>query len=305
MGNLFQALSSGLARFVYAWIVPSLLATGVFVALVMPALDVPELDPLASVAAFSFTVLALSVVFAYAALPIYRVLEGYSLPTGLKARLTRRSRRRYTRLVAQSRRGPTLARQIAHEQLRSYPDSVALVLPTRLGNALKAMETYGASRFGLDSQSLWYELQSVANDKLRRHTEEARAGVDFFVSSIAHLLALGLVSMVVGVSTGEALPIAVSAVSVILCVPAYSQAVRNVGEWHYAVQALVNQGRLPLARSLILQMPESMAEEKLMWESFTGLVHYGRHDNYLKTLDLNRARTVNTQSSVDSPEATG
>jgi hypothetical protein len=299
MGNLFQALSSGLARFVYAWIVPSVLATGVFVVFVMPSLAAPELDPLAGLAAFSFSVLALSVVFAYAALPIYRLLEGYTLPAGLKARLTRRSRRRYARLLAQTRRGPTLSRQIAHEQLRSYPNSVDLVLPTRLGNALKAMETYGSSRFGLDSQSLWYELQSVANDRLRRHTEEARAAVDFFVSSIAHLLALAIISLVVGVSTGDALPMAVSAASAVLCVPAYSQAVRNVGEWHYAVQALVNQGRQPLAESLVLQLPESMAEEKQMWESFTGLVHYGRHDHYLKTLDLHRARPVATEQTAE------
>jgi len=38
MGDLFKALSSGLARFVYAWLMPSIITTGVFILLALPGL---------------------------------------------------------------------------------------------------------------------------------------------------------------------------------------------------------------------------------------------------------------------------
>ncbi len=37
MGDLFKALGSGLARFVYAWLMPSIVTSGIFLLLIVPA----------------------------------------------------------------------------------------------------------------------------------------------------------------------------------------------------------------------------------------------------------------------------
>jgi hypothetical protein len=295
VGDLFKALSSGLARYVYAWLMPGILVSGVFLLVVVPQLPVSQnVGTLGGAAVFALAVLGLSVVFAYASRPMYQFLEGYTMPGWLARPLLRRSRRRFVRLVAARSRGPAIARQQAAEALLGYPDRVELLLPTRLGNALKAMEGYGESRFGLDSQTFWYELQAVADDKVRRSTEETRAAVDFFMSSVAHLGLLSVASASVAPSADRPLvPLAVSIGAAILLPAAYGQAVRNVGEWRYAVQALVNMSRPALAAGLALGLPGSHDAERRMWLGFAGLIHHGPRGEYLRVLDpVRRAETT-------------
>lgn len=287
MGDLFQALTSGLARFVYAWLMPSIVAAGVFVWVVAPQVSPrAEVGSLGGVAAFTLIVLGLSVVFAYASRPIYQFFEGYTMPRWLARPLLLRSRRRFVRLKAASARGLVPPRSLKGESLLAYPETIDLVLPTRLGNALRAMESYGESRFGLDSQSFWYELRAVANDDVRRSTEETRAAVDFFMSSLAHLIALSAVSLTtVAFAENRLVPLVVAFIAAILAPAAYAQAVRNVGEWRYAIQALVNTSRPALASSLGLRVPPTYAAEARMWRNLSGLVAHGPHDEYLRVLD--------------------
>ena len=69
----------------------------------------------------------------------------------------------------------------------------------------------------------------------------------------------------------------------------YRQAVRNVGEWRLAIRALVNLGRLPLAKALGLRLPATFEDERELWETYTGLVAHGSHPSYLTVLNRHRA----------------
>ena len=299
MGDLFKALSAGLARFVFAWLMPSIITTGLFVLAVLPSLRHGanvRMDSFVGVASFTMAVLTLSVVFAYSARPIYQFLEGYTMPHWLARRLTRRMQRKYLRLKALSTVGGENEKLLAGEELKFFPETLELIMPTRLGNALKAMEGYGVSRFGLDSQTLWYELQSAASERLRRDTDDAQGAVDFFISSVAHLSLLAVVSAGTFLvshdpTTGShyPTPALVALAAVALVRPAYRQATMNVLEWRWAVQALVNTSRPALAQSLALRWPPSHEDECEMWQSFSGLVHYGRRDFYGRLLDRHRA----------------
>jgi len=290
MGDLFGALKSGLARFVYAWLMPSIIASGVFVFVVIPQLSSRTTSAsLGGAASFAVGVFGLSVVFAYASRPMYQFLEGHTMPRWVAKPLARRSRRRYARLRATQSRGTAQAAQNATEALKLFPDSAAALMPTRLGNALKAMESYGVDRYGLDSQTFWYELLAVADDKVRQSTEEARAAVDFFMSSVAHLLLLAVACAGSAAFAHDRTPVLAAAVAAALLAPcAYLQAVRNVLEWRYSVQALVNTSRPSLAASLSLTLPGTFGDERRMWESASGLVHHGAHDDYLRVLDARR-----------------
>ena len=66
-----------------------------------------------------------------------------------------------------------------------YPDDPAIVLPTRLGNALRALETYGSTRYGVDSQQFWFEFVGTAETAIRQEQEEMRGQVDLFVAAVA------------------------------------------------------------------------------------------------------------------------
>jgi hypothetical protein len=137
------------------------------------------------------------------------------------------------------------------------------------------MERYGDNRYGLDSQSLWFELEAAVPAILLKDYEDARATVDFFVSSIAHLALLGVSSVAIGVVRSAPGPLLVGMVSLLLTPVAYEGALRNMGEWRDVVQAMVNTGRLSLAGALGLSMPDRFSDEIAMWSRFTEFVNTG------------------------------
>src|SRR5207249_2280693 len=89
--------------------------------------------------------------------PLYRFLEGYSWPAKFQTRGVQRQRN-IKRLIEEARTGEGWLLGLNLEQLSRFPLDDAEIAPSRLGNALRAFETYGATRFSLDSQVLWNEL---------------------------------------------------------------------------------------------------------------------------------------------------
>lgn len=281
MGDLFKALTGGLAQFVFAWIVPSVITLGLFSIFVLPRVE--DLYPFVAVLAvtkgspgmaaliFSFFVLLLSMLFAYSSLPIYRLLEGYSLPKRVQSRLIRRHLRAWRRLKWQEQRAldsGQVPAGLLKERLNAYPVTENRVRGTRLGNALTAMESFGVTRYGLDSQSFWYELQAVSPETVRRQTEEGRSPVDFFVSSIAHFSLFAVVCAILAVVQQDLSLLVFAAMASLLVPLNYNLAVRNVKDWAGAVRALVNLGRRPLADAVGLRMPATLDDERQMWASF-------------------------------------
>jgi hypothetical protein len=297
MADLFKTLSSGLSRFVLSWLLPSVLTVGFFVWLVLPSLHVRESPHgraatsglITASAVFVLASVTLAVLFAYCSQPIYRLLEGYTMPATLARRLRRRQLREWHRLDALSALGfRDEAVAGLHIERRSlYPEERDDVQATRLGNALRAMEGYGASRFGLDQQSLWYELMTVAPTPLRSDLEDTRSAVDFFVSLLSHCALLAAVSAPIGAATGDPVPMAVAAVAIAVAWASYRGAVQSVLEWRYALQALVNTGRPQLATSLGFALPDDFATERQLWESFAGHT-IDPQPSYLEWLDQHR-----------------
>jgi hypothetical protein len=310
VNRLFQDLSAGFARFVYAWLVPSATVVATLVVLVLPdlrkviganALTLGS-TPLGTVTLFAITVLILSLVFAYTSVPAYRIVEGYTLPHWLKRRLHRRQLREWYRIQALSELelNSGIDAGLTPGELHAYPSSEDDVMPTRLGNALRAMERYGEDRFGLDSQLLWYELQAIASPNLRRDTEDARATVDFFLAAMVHLLLLVVISTPIAFASQGIGSICVSIISLALLPLAYHEAVRNVEEWRSAVQALVNVGRSTLPAALGLRTPMTFQQERRLWNSYCGVVVYGADEGYLRYLNTRRARSVPEGSGTHS-----
>lgn len=293
MGDLFKAVSGGLARFVFAWLMPSFIALGLFVLYVLPDVQTlaavqPIVQPAASsgitaALIFAFLVLTLSVLFAYASLPIYQLLEGYTLPGPLRRAGARRHRGKYTRLQALQRRYETtgvLPPGLDFDQLRAYPHDLASVRATRLGNALTAMESWSRNRYHLDSQTMWFELLGVSSDNVRRDTEEGRAPVDFFVSAIAHAVLLAASSWTVAALRQSPQAAAVGALAAVTIPVSYHLAVKNVLDWNQSVKAMVNLGRRDLAEKMGLRWGATLKHEQDMWSSH----HYA--------IELNQTRHV-------------
>lgn len=143
--------------------------------------------------------LMLSIVLSTINREIIRLLEGYGRfnPFRLlgrcqhgryrrlryKAAKAKRQRRWYT---SRKRRLPTeLIRRVidTNQRLALYfPHEETFLLPTALGNAIRAFETYSFAVYGIDAIGGWTRLQAVIPESFRGMIETAKARVDFWIN---------------------------------------------------------------------------------------------------------------------------
>ena len=274
-----------------------------------PIAQVAHSGVIAATTLIAFAVILLAMASALASRPLYRLLEGYTLPWKIHLMLLRKQARQWKVLRRQLQRAegrPKLRHQysLIQEQLSDYPSDRRDLLPTRLGNAFKAMEDYGYDRFRLDSQTLWYELHSVLPARLRKDSEDARAGVDFFGALLAHLVALAVIGCLIAITEGSALAFLVAVASCVLTRPTYSAAVKNMTDWRFSVQALINVGRPNLAKALGYSLPTTLDKEGKFWLAWFELVNYGESERLRQQDSLRvdqRNDTISSGTDDDRP----
>jgi hypothetical protein len=216
--------------------------------------------------------------------PLYRLLEGYNWPTRLMNWGSHRQRGRKKALEAKlnSLANANLIDQaLIWERLSRYPADDKQVAPTRLGNALRVFETYGLDRYALDSQTFWNELVALVPKNLQDELDNSRAATDFFVATVYLTALYGLgAAALVGVELWHNRPLDYplmgQAIVVLVLGPAisYRLAVSSTTYWAATVQAMVNLGRMPLAKAMGLTIPKTLEAERQMWNALTAFVFY-------------------------------
>ncbi len=165
--------------------------------------------------------------------------------------------------------------------INPYPPK-GKVLPTRAGNAFRAMETFGSTNLGLDSQTMWNELLSVAPKPVGEATHDAELATDMmlaaYVSALAFTTASAWALAEVWARQAHRLDpsLLVCLGAGLLAVPVTYRGMTAAAQaWGDAVRAIVIMGREPLRRHLRLRVPTTTDEEKSLWEAVTGFANYG------------------------------
>lgn len=286
MGDFFKAVTSGVARHVFAWLLPSAVTIGVVVVLVEPSLsDDSTISSIVSrasssiagtIAVLVFATVLLAVVSAYLAQVTYRVLEGYRLPRQLRRHMQRRHARTWWSLHnVEQRAQSSAAWGLRTENMWEYPERLADVMPTRLGNALRAAEQYGVRRWNLDSLTFWHELTAVAPAPLLAELDDSRSAMDFFAGSIVQFGLIAATCFATVPQADDRVPLVVGIGALVLIWPAYLALIQRVGEYRSAIQALVNLGRKPLAEALGYPLPADVGRELYLWANLTRYVRDG------------------------------
>jgi hypothetical protein len=285
MSDILKGLTSGGWSGVFAWVTPFAITITLFWFFVSFPMRAPPLSSLlwplpgAQLSAALFGIAAVAGLLASASsTPLYRLLEGYAWPAALRDIRATAHRTKKAALAKKVNDGGLQGVELGLllEKFARYPYEDNQVAPTRLGNAIRSFETYGSARFNLDAQTLWSELCSVVPEYLQKDVDQARAIVDFFVSAFYASLLFGVLALACGISEPAKIAAFIFAVLALLaCWGAYEMAVRSCSYWRATNQALVNLGRSPLARSLGLTLPQTLADEKEMWSYVTSYVYYG------------------------------
>lgn len=302
-----------------AWIFPSALAVLAVWFITLPMLDaagypVPAaVSGLTGAAAISWLAgvsIASGAVLNVMSTPLYRLLEGYSWPKWLRQRAVDWQKRKYRTLratVDAGISGQEWETGLAWERLARYPSNIDQIAPTGFANALRSFETYGVSRYNLDSQIMWTELWSVVPDQTRTEYEGAKVFVDLFVATFYLSLAFSLASLIIVFIDCEHRLLDTIAVVAPLVIAVYCYRMANVAStsWSATVQAMVNIGRKPLADALGLALPATLAEEREMWEAIVGYVFYGPADgaSFRDRIDKFRAKPSVPKDGCAKPDA--
>jgi hypothetical protein len=295
---VLAGLAGGGWALLVGWIFPSIVFVSLFGFLVLPSLAYLPLVRNINALGFESRALvlaasgiALAVILNAMQIPLYRILEGYAWPQFLQ------QFRRNTHIAAKRRLESSiegaegLKRDLLLEKYQQYPVEDDQVAPTRLGNAIRAFETYAFNRFCLDSQLLWSELVAVAPDVTSAAMERARAAVDFFVSLVylSGFFAIASVAMSIFGHADRFKLVVTGLVAGSLTPLWYRLAVASTSHWASAVQALVNLGRKPLAEALGLVVPKDVKAEREMWRYVNWFVRYEFSSEVVPLINTYRA----------------
>ena len=200
-------------------------------------------------------------------LGLVRALEGY-WPAPLRALGRGRQERRRAALAAVA--APRAERPSAAELAamadaesrlrRLFPSDPESLLPTRLGNALRAAETRAGEPYALDAVVVWPRLYPLLGDGVRAVVDDQRDSLDLAARFCAVFAAAAAVSLALLASHGWWL--LVPAVCLALAWLSYRGAVAAAIAYGEGIRAAIDLHRFDLLSALHLALPATLERER-------------------------------------------
>jgi hypothetical protein len=143
------------------------------------------------------------------------------------------------------------------------------VMPTRLGNALRAAEDYAGDeeRYGMDAVFYWPRLYLVLPADTRTLVQDYRSGLDRMVLLVNLAVIFPFAALVVRAVAGASWLawLVCAAVALPVAWLAYEAAVRSAVAFGDVVRACFDLYRRPLMKQFGLALPDSLAVERARW----------------------------------------
>jgi hypothetical protein len=154
----------------------------------------------------------------------------------------------------------------------AFPPEPAPVLPTRLGNALRAAESYPGDqgRWGLDAVFWWPRLYLIMPDSARDQVDNARASLDQLVVLTMLSAAFGVLSLALSCAgLNLAVGLCCAAGALLLSRFSYLAAVTAAGVFGELVRSSYDLFRGDLLGKLGWPMPPTLPAERQLWTALT------------------------------------
>jgi len=256
----------------------------------------------------TFIILVTTVVLYNLNNPLIRLYEGYPWKDSfIGKRKTDKKKEQFELVINLRRRTQILAREVVINNLtidvdplekaadlsgklidQNYPNRKDLVLPTRLGNVIRAFETYTERRYGASTIALWPRLQGVIDASYATALDNTKVAFDFMLNcSFLSLLSTALLGAsglywkhpkLHGlVQPWEIWVIVLAGLSYVL----YLGAINRAAEWGIGIKAAFDLYRLPLLSKLGYDVkPSDLAEERRMWDIISYHFAFPSEDGY-------------------------
>lgn len=262
---------------------------------------VAQLEPEWRLAVVAFLTVLLTGLLYVLNVPLIRLYEGYHWEeSGLGRWLTRRQRARLVAIETTERFLGYLVRELKSEEpknlrieeleqrrdeagrtkVSSYP-RISSVLPTRLGNVIRAFENYPYRQYGMSGIELWPRLLPLIPPDHATTIETAKTRFDFMLNASALSVALALLVLTTAVfaplepGDGTLAEITVALACAGLSIAFYRGSVGRAEEWGGHVKAAFDLYRRKLLVELgIRGVPMTLREEREIWRELRLQITY-------------------------------
>jgi hypothetical protein len=217
---------------------------------------------------------------------ITRLFEGYWSCWPVARTLYRAGialqRRRYDQLVSirdDKTKASNERRRAGSKLDRYFPPSPDALLPTRIGNAIRAFEKHSNVRWGLDSVTIWPRIEVLLSAEERELHVDAKINFYVFVNATVGAFAVG-VALVVDRALYAPQPTwlwLLCAIPFVLAYCLYRLAVDPATEWGDYVRSSIDLHRLELYEKLGVRAPTSFSDERSVALRVNQALLYGRH----------------------------
>jgi hypothetical protein len=236
-------------------------------------------NPFANLTYVVLAVWILATILSIANYQVFQILEGYVWPMSALSGFLNFHRgrlRSYKSEIARLEQsgdtaGADAIKYIAYDR---YPQEEEWVLPTALGNTIRAFETYPYSVYGADGVVIWSRLEAVIPPPVTASIENALAGVNFFVSLCVFgwiFAGLAIIELIYwALHPGPFAPgfwgmFGLFWVGLLASLVFYWDAVFAVGDWSAAVRSAFDCFLPALASQLGYALPDSEDARKEFW----------------------------------------
>lgn len=207
--------------------------------------------------------------------PLLRLVEGYPLAARRHGRVLGKlhalgvhgQRKRFDKLVAarDNKQASGKARGRAAWQLdREFSDDRAGLLPTLLGNTVRAFERHSKTRWGFDSIAAWPRIELLLNETELQTHADAKSDLAFFLNAALMTAGLGVLVAIDGVvnSPVDVLWGWLYLAPFVLAYALYRGAVGAAIRWGSEVRAIIDIHRMEFYERLGVKSPASFTEER-------------------------------------------
>jgi hypothetical protein len=234
-------------------------------------LSLVERDPKAwQVALFLVGILSIAVILQPFQLALVQFLEGYWGPSPLQQRAAEigieLQRRRWRELglideTPESAGASEAMQDWVDLRRRWYPTEQARLLPTRLGNTLRASEDRSGGRYGFSTIAVWPRLYAQLPGTLSTAIAEARDQLDTAARLSVTLGLATLVSAALLLPAGLSWPLLIPVGTAGLSWLSYQAAIKAAEQHGAYLDAAFDLYRFDLIRQLHLELPRTAEAE--------------------------------------------
>lgn len=156
-------------------------------------------------------------------------------------------------------------------QLRQFPVQRDRIMPTQLGNILRAAESQPAIKYGLDAIICWPRLWLVLPDNAKKDLQEARADLN----TAARVWLWGILFLIWAVWAWWAIP-----VGLFMAWFAYGWMLESATTYGDLLESAFDLYRLELYKTLHLPLPQNPDSERKLGQQLTEYLWRGGDRNY-------------------------